>query len=258
MKNFRFVVEVTANPTGKSEEAVVIKTLKHTIRDDSLLDFSRLAVHIPLDGVQLFNGVDISHILKDARATIANAGAIRYSVESPEIGEEFKYIDTLVTAKGQFDIMVRIYLADIDDVGGEVTDTYQPEDSFVALMLDHFKKRIAPLSSSDLLSYHVIGKLSRDAGCRDNQLRMTLYRPTVPTTYIRDLDATVDAPALEDNENIVFQLTGDRGWRVVNRHEGDEFCDLIKEHKLAGIASIVLPLYYVKEKVTKEDYEKRF
>lgn len=255
MKNFRFKITVSAiAEDGKMINPILIKTMEHTLRDDNLSQFGRLLNSVPFDTTGMFNGADISHILNDSRETIANAGAIQFTINEPQVGHNFRYIDSLKIGERRFSIEVLFELISIEEIG-DVPPAIEKKGMQYGL-LEVLKRRIEGMSIETIGSYHLIGLLRREGSETDPQVRMTLYRPTGRLPYVqkhRRLSAGVNTfvPC-----QVVFQMMGDRNWEVLPRFENDQFSQAIDAGKIEIVANVVVPYKYFEERDGKEEVEK--
>lgn len=250
MKNFRFKITVEAvAENGQFVDPVLIKTIEHTLRDDNLAQFSRLLNHVPFDTTAMFNGVDISHILQDARETIGMSGTIQFSVNEPQVGHDFRYVDSVAIGERVFDISVTFVLKSIDGDGIEDTSSDLEKVGFQYTMLELLKGRVSGMSVDVIGSYHLIGLVRVE---KDN-IRMVLYRPMKRLTYLQkhrrgDLGGPVFVPG-----QVIFQMTGDRNWEVLPRFANDQFSQAIDRGEIEVVANVVIPYSYVEERVGKEE-----
>lgn len=255
MKNFRFKVTVEALADGgQFVDPILIKTIEHTLRDDNLVQFSRLLNHVPFDTTAMFNGVDISHILQDARESIGMAGTIQFTVNEPQVGHDFKYIDSVAIGERTFVIIVTFVLKSIEDIGDVPPDLEKV--GFQYTMLELLKSRVAGMTIDAIGNYHLIGLVRKEKSGDNENIRMVLYRPTKKLTYIQkhrrnDAGMLVFVP-----NQVIFQMTGDRDWEVLPRFFDDQFSQAIDRAEIEVVANVVVPYSYVEERVGKEEIEK--
>lgn len=255
MKNFRFKITVSAvAEDGVVIDPILIKTMEHTLRDENLAEFGRLLHSVPFDTTGMFNGADISHILTDSRETIASAGAIQFTMNDPQVGHSFKYIDGLCICERRFGIEVYFELTAIDPVVD--TPPAMEKKGMQYGLLEVLKRRIGAMAIEVIGSYHLIGLLRREGGDEDPQIRMVLYRPTKRLPYVQkhrrtDVGVSVFVPG-----QVVFQMTGDRNWEVLPRFEDDRFTQVIDKGEIEVVANVVMPYKFFEERDGRDEVEK--
>lgn len=255
MKNFRFKITVSATSAdGLDNDPILIKTMEHTLRDVDLSEFGRLLHSIPFDTTGMFNGADISHILNDSRDLIANAGAIQFKMNEPQVGHDFKYIDSLRIGERRFHIKVHFELVAIEVVTDAVakTDKKGAEYGFLEVL----KRRIDGMAIEVIGSYHLIGMLRREGTESDPQIRMVLYRPTKRLPYVQKHRRDDAGTPIFVSGEVVFQMTGDRDWEVLPRYADDQFTLAIVDGQIEVVANVVMPYKFFEDRDGKEEIEK--
>lgn len=254
MKNFRFKITVEAVENGQFSDPILIKTIEHTLRDENLSQFSRLLNNVPFDTTATFNGLDISHVLQDARENIGMAGAIQFANNEPQVGYDFRYVDSVAIGDRVFGINVTFTLKAIEDLGDIPADA--GEVGFQYTMLELLKGRVKGMSVGAIGRYHLIGMVSKDRAGENGNIRMVLYRPTKQLIYLKKhLLTEIGTPVFVPGE-VVFQMTGDRDWEVLPRFPDDQFKRAIEKNEIEVVANVVVPYSYVEERVGKEEIAK--